>query len=60
MLMNTDQAPTRGSKPASKASAPPVQPPRGRLPWPVAALLMVALCLAGWLVIFKVTAWLIG
>ena len=60
MLMNTDQAPTQGREPATKAGAPPAQPLRGRLPWPVAALLMVALCLAGWLVIFKVTAWLIG
>jgi hypothetical protein len=60
ILMNTDQASTKGSKPATKARVPGAQPLRGRLPWPVAALLIVALCLAAWLVVFKVTAWLIG
>jgi hypothetical protein len=58
--MKIDQAPVQGSKPATKAGIPGAQPLRGRLPWPVAALLIVALCLAAWLVIFKVTAWLIG
>jgi hypothetical protein len=57
--MNGDQASTKGSKPATKAKVSGAQPLRGRLPWPVAALLIVALCLAAWLVVFKVTAWLI-
>jgi hypothetical protein len=58
--MKTDQAPAQGSKPAIQARDPGARPLRGRLPWPVAALLIVALCLAAWLAIFKVTAWLIG
>jgi len=58
--MTTDQASTKGSKPATKARVPDAQPLRRRLPWPVAALLIVALCLAAWLVVFKVTGWLIG
>ena len=50
--MTTDQASTKGSKPATKARVPDAQPLRRRLPWPVAALLIVALCLAAWLVVF--------
>ena len=59
-LMKTDQAPAQGSEPANEARLPGVRRLRGRLAWPVAALLIAALCLAAWLVIFKVTSRLMG